>query len=287
MLRHSPFRLLFSILFVAALVWPTGSVRAQSASPEATPVLDASQVTGTWVARANDQRNGQVDGEPLQGSPDVLWSANLQADVYLPPAPGEHIVIAQTSFSVVALDRMTGSELWSVPISSTSSAPSLVNGRIYTGSLDGALALDATTGETVWTFVPTYENEADFPPDAPPTTLIDAPVAVVDGVVYASGGPFGSLWALDAETGAELWRADTQGGMPAIASVADGTVYITSDVGLGAIGVDPATDRARLQAFDAATGAPSWEVELPVGTSTTGAPVILDDTSSCWGVTGR
>ena len=78
----------------------------------------------------------------------------------------------------------------------------------------GVSALDANSGTLIW--------NAGIDGSSP---------AVANGVVYSGGGdPY--LYALDAETGAVLWRGQTMG-QPVAGSpvVADGVVYIESNDG--------------------------------------------------------
>ena len=82
--------------------------------------------------------------------------------------------------------------------------------------------------------------------------------AVADGVVYV-GSHDGILYALDAESGEELWRIAAGGqGAPA---VAEGVVY--------ASGAD-----GNLYAVDAETGEEVWAAEVPTGFS---SPVVADE----------
>ena len=112
----------------------------------------------------------------------------------------------------------------------------------------------------------------------PTTRGLEATPVVVDGVMYTSGN-WGTVYAMDAATGRELWtfdpQVDGQWGRSACCdvvnrgvAVADGVVYVASLDG-------------RLHALDAATGKPRWTANvLPVRGraafeySITGAPLI-------------
>ena len=74
-----------------------------------------------------------------------------------------------------------------------------------------------------------------------------APV-VADGVAYLAANTAG-VYAVDAETGAQLWQSPKEGSMPVMArpAIADGTVYVNADDG-------------NLYALDSATGQLLWEV---------------------------
>lgn len=275
--RRSRIRWWIPWLIVLALMSAPALATAQTPEPAASPVLDSSQVAGEWVARANDQRNGQVGGAPLVGAPEILWTAERGTPAYLPPAVGDDILVVQSEDAVAALDRMTGEVLWESPIESSGSAPSLVDGVIYTGGLQGAVAIDARDGKTIWTFVPVHELEGTPPADFLPQTIVDASVAVINGTVFVSGGVYGGLWALDAATGQEKWFYDTDGGMPAVVSYVDGTLYLTAD-SLDLAGMLAGSTVSRLQAVDAATGELAWSTELPPETASFTTPIVLGDT---------
>jgi outer membrane protein assembly factor BamB len=91
--------------------------------------------------------------------------------------------------------------------------------------------------------------------------------AIVAGVVYV-GSDDGTVYALDAASGAVRWRAWT--GDPVVASpaVADGLVYIGAYAGENA---------GALFALDAASGAVRWAVRMPEG-SPFASPVVVDGT---------
>ena len=74
-----------------------------------------------------------------------------------------------------------------------------------------------------------------------------APV-VADGAAYVSANTAG-VYALNAETGAQLWRSPKEGSLPVMAApaVVDGVVYVNAEDG-------------NLYALDSATGELLWEV---------------------------
>jgi outer membrane protein assembly factor BamB len=85
-------------------------------------------------------------------------------------------------------------------------SPAVVGGVVYVGSWDGnQYALDAQTGALIWS---TPLGITNAPICVPPTLGITSSPTVVNGVVYVGGGD--SYWyALDASTGAVLWRVFT------------------------------------------------------------------------------
>jgi eukaryotic-like serine/threonine-protein kinase len=131
-----------------------------------------------------------------------------------------------------ALNASTGTKKWSYTTGGEiQSSPAVVNGLVYVGSFDQKLyALNASNGTKKWSY----------------TTggLVASSPAVANGVVYvgSSNGDLaivGSLYALDARTGAFLWSATIPGNISSPA-VANGLVYVGSDVAsLYAYSLDP------------------------------------------------
>ncbi|HET8909808.1 MAG TPA: PQQ-binding-like beta-propeller repeat protein, partial [Ktedonobacterales bacterium] len=87
------------------------------------------------------------------------------------------------------------------------SQPAVVNGVVYVGSWDGyEYALDATTGAMLWK---TFLGTTTASPTCFPSQMgISSSATVQNGVVYVGGGD--AYWyALDATTGAVLWKVYT------------------------------------------------------------------------------
>ncbi|PSP23156.1 hypothetical protein BRC61_03920, partial [Halobacteriales archaeon QH_10_65_19] len=73
--------------------------------------------------------------------------------------------------------------------------------------------------------------------------------AVADGTVYAGGGKEKVVYAIDADTGEELWRFETEGEAMNPPTVADGTVYVPDRSG-------------HLYALDPGDGSEQWSVQV-------------------------
>jgi outer membrane protein assembly factor BamB len=147
-------------------------------------------------------------------------------------------------------------ELWRRPIGSGYSAVTIVGDRGYTGESDGAhdhaVAFDVKTGKTLWR-VPLGETHKghDGSRDGPIATP-----AVSGGRVFMAG-PRGTLVAIDAASGKELWRTDVLAvprtkapfyGFGSSPIVAGSRVVLQ-------VGGD---EKSGLAAFDAASGALAW-----------------------------
>lgn len=156
-----------------------------------------------------------------------------------------------------ALDAATGAIRWQTALgAATSSSPAVADGLVYIGSRDGVLhAVDAQAGKPRW----------DFRPDG--GTLITP--AVADGLVFqatANGkaGDRNALYALDAQTGTEVWRVGAPPGQGFFGpAVGKGTVYV------------PGTD-GQVLALDTATGQERWR--FATGDLIDAAPALVDDT---------
>src|SRR5262249_40942835 len=95
-------------------------------------------------------------------------------------------------------------KLWQFPTGGAiASQAAIVNGIAYIGSWDGnEYAINLQTGAKIWS---TYLGVSDQPACYPPLPGITSSATVSNGVVYVGGGD--SYWyALDAATGAVLWK---------------------------------------------------------------------------------
>ncbi len=134
-----------------------------------------------------------------------------------------------------ALDASTGETVWSFSAGGgAESAPAVVEGVVYLTAVNTAHALDEETGETIWS----YGTER-FP-------ARDFPAVVEDGVYYFS--PDNILYALDASTGEPVWSYRASELINTKPLVAEGMVYTGSEDG-------------RFYALDAATGRLVWSRE--------------------------
>ncbi|RKZ07712.1 hypothetical protein DRQ25_10915, partial [Candidatus Fermentibacteria bacterium] len=134
--------------------------------------------------------------------------------------------------------------LWTVPICGDSHefcSPVIVDGVVYflSDELSTAFALDAATGEILWTY--------DVIDD------VDDAVTYYEGNIYISAD---SAWCLDAQTGSRIWSfgADTAYHMSGSPLVDSGVAYFVSTTPF---------DSLTLHALDAQTGQENWNLGLP------------------------
>ena len=195
-------------------------------------LLGADKEPGQWmsVGRTYDEQRfspldqinvGNVARLGLAWFADINTERGLEAS---PLAIDGVLYNVQPWNIVTAYDGRTGRVLWSydpqVPLrygrmaccDIVSRGLAAWKGKIYVATLDGRLiALDATTGQPVWSVL-TVDNAQNY-------TITGAP-RVFDGkVVIGNGGAEmnvrGYVTAYDAETGAQEWRWHTVPGNPA------------------------------------------------------------------------
>jgi outer membrane protein assembly factor BamB len=125
-----------------------------------------------------------------------------------------------------------------------------VDGVVYTGGFDGtASAVDASTGDILWTF------DTEEP--------IVADIEVGDGLVHVPSTS-GIHWALDPATGDKDWAAFVGGAETTSPLVVDGAAILGSRA-------------AVLQAYDAESGDSLWTVPYEGSWVESGAVVIGPD----------
>lgn len=206
------------------------------------------------------------------GSGSVKWNYPLATDAATLVSAGT--VYAGSGKTMYALTAADGSLKWQFDSGDPRlSAPALDGGTLFFGGsgLDGAAmsddgkahslyAVDAATGTELWRHT------------VPET--IGAVPAAAGGIVYfvsyhatrtGGGDPRypqsisvqGALHALDARTGAELWKFETDTIMNQPVAVAGGLVFLAN----GDRNYQPENPNGYIRALDARTGAEKWLVE--------------------------
>jgi outer membrane protein assembly factor BamB len=134
------------------------------------------------------------------------------------PAVRGRVVYAQVGHGMGAYDAENGGrEYWH---NGAGGLPPAVDGRrVFTADTDGAVALDAVTGEVVW--------RSDPPSNAP------SGVAVADGAVVLACGDSreGALYCYERDDGSERWRYGAVGESYATPVVGDGLVLVVGTDG--------------------------------------------------------
>jgi eukaryotic-like serine/threonine-protein kinase len=186
-----------------------------------------------------------VSGRALLG---LQWRFLTDGDVIgSPTVVGDVVYIGSGDGFMYALDRTTGVVRWKRDMGSPiASSPAVGTRRVFFGTRDGRFhALDAATGEVRWRIA----TGPDFPwpwGHESGDVYTSSPVHVNGTVIIGAGD--GRVYALDARTARQLWRASTGGRVRSSPAVADGRVYVGSADG-------------RVYAFDLATGALEWRYD--------------------------
>ena len=178
---------------------------------------------GQWPAVSNGRVYvGSVGGGTYlyalnMATGSTQWSYNFDSTTYSGPAVSEGTVYDTSIDSVDkdfhAFNADSGSIRWVVYLGQTYTSPAVDNKTVYVASSPALYALDAATGNTIWTYpLPLYSVNSSF--------------AVGEGRVYTIAGSE-ELYALDAKSGALLWTYtsgdNTYFTNPAIAN---GIVYV-------------------------------------------------------------
>ncbi|MEX2294029.1 MAG: PQQ-binding-like beta-propeller repeat protein [Acidimicrobiales bacterium] len=174
--------------------------------------------------------------------------------------------------SIAPLTTPTMVPAWTVPMPRTVTAsPVVVGGTVYVGDWSGTMyALSLNDGSQRWSHQTDGAPGAAFGPIVSSAAITDVVIGgVTKRLVIFGAGP--KLYALDAATGAQVWKIDRSAGL------VDTPVEIESSPvvwkGVVYVGIDthnhPATEtngvRGGLMAVDAATGAQVFTFEPELG----------------------
>jgi outer membrane protein assembly factor BamB len=207
-----------------------------------------------WVAGCDPHDIGDPNRTTTA---DVIWQAALPA--LGPPAlDASSVYFSLRDHRIAALDRETGAVRWiaNTRITGTNLVTQDVPVRVGTIVAFGDLYLfgyDAASGKERWVF-------GTAPPDSDPPGVGIYPFVADTSHIFA-GSAVGVAYAIDAETGAQLWRADLMPGedhQVRIAAVRGGTVWLN----VRYEAPEYIAYHARLYALDATSGQTIWTFEL-------------------------
>ncbi|MCC5834747.1 MAG: PQQ-binding-like beta-propeller repeat protein [Opitutales bacterium] len=181
-----------------------------------------------------------------------LGSSSLTAPIVV----GNTVYVGSDDGYLDAFDAEDGSLLWSFEAgAAVHSTPAFSDGVIYVGSDDGVFAVDALSGEAIWS--------EDY-------SFIRAPIAFgqhfIDGSPRSQlylAGMDGMLTALDAETGDFLWEYDTGAMIHGSPAVISNEVYVANNDG-------------KVYKLAVADGAMEWSFAFEADGAIIGSPVYAN-----------
>jgi eukaryotic-like serine/threonine-protein kinase len=195
-------------------------------------------------------------------SGNVVWKLEGEGNSGSSPALSEGILYAGIYKTVHAIDIQQKRILWRQSVGSKITAgPVIRDGLVFVGTMSWHLiALSALTGQIIWIFnTPDPERFAPIP-------RIESYPAVSDQYLFF-GAPNGAIYALDKQTGDEVWMTYIGVYLASSPLISGNYLYI--------LGCD-----GRLYALDARNGDKLWSHYSPVNDNgkdwLSSSPVIYD-----------
>ncbi|HEX6238500.1 MAG TPA: PQQ-binding-like beta-propeller repeat protein [Acidimicrobiales bacterium] len=233
---------------------------------------------GFDLANTRAATDESIVGPDNVGSLEPAWElADVNGVTGTPIVADGVLYVGDWSGHVRALDAVGGDERWSTDLGADyiGGALAVDGSRVFAGTSDARLvALDRESGERVW------EERVD---DHPMASIDGSPVQT-DGLVIVGVSSFenfvedvdeytfrGSVVALDAESGEELWRyrattGDEGAGVGIWSSPAVDTERGHVYIGTGQHYVGPASERSdAVVALDVTTGELQWAHQYTEG----------------------
>ena len=251
----APLRLADSLLFVGtgdgalkvldvATGRPCGELAVHGAAVHAAAAVTATHLVVAWLGadqtvRGVERRTGQR-----------LWSRDVGDCSTTPVVADGRAVVGAESGAVLALDLVTGDELWRASVAGrVRSGLAVVDGVVVVGDGGGSLrAFTLEDGDGLWSL----ELGAS----------VRSRIAVLGDAAFVATVA-GEVWSVEVKTGALRWRTRVTE-----AAVRAGPVVAGSRVIVG-------TDDRRVVALDADRGTVTWEAS--VGGVVRGAPAVGGD----------
>lgn len=211
----------------------------------------------------NLAHTGVYDSPGPSEAPRVQWAFKTEGPVIGSPAIASGVVFFGSSDGkLYAVDQQSGRQKWvyrTLAARPVTSSPAVADGVVYVGGFDGVLyAVTADSGALKWTFITEYERHFEakrlhgYSPGAQTIPdswdLYTSSPAVYNSRVYFGSGD-GSVYALDARSGAVQWKFATGDIVHASPAIAGNTVYIGSwDSYLYALDAESGQEKWRFKA---------------------------------------
>lgn len=231
--------------------------------PLALAAMTGRPAAAQGMYRGDAARTGVLPAQAPRQFRRVKWSFPTGQRIVSSPVWHDGAVLfGSDDGNLYSVDAASGRQRWMLATDgSVSSTPAVAGGRVYVLSFDGRLyAAHAGTGEVLWKFA--TEGERRFEARglhgarprsqtfADPFDVYLSSPLVADGRVYF-GSSDGHVYALDAASGALLWKHRTGDVVHASPAYADGRIYVGSWDG-------------KLYALDAKSGAQVWAFQAGV-----------------------
>ncbi len=222
---------------VAALWSTNGTIRWRHTAPGSvhfsSPAVSNNTVYVGIMGRLNTTT--QITYDPPYGllalnatSGAQRWFLSLNASVAASPAiVGGTVFVPAKDGNLYALDPATGRVRWQKAVLAGVSSPAVHDGTVFiaggSGSFGGRgllTALNATTGATLWTFLP--------------NGVVQSSVTFADGLLlFSTNVANGTMYAVGAASGNEVWSYTPAPAQYILGSpvAADGMVFAPSDNG--------------------------------------------------------
>jgi outer membrane protein assembly factor BamB len=174
--------------------------------------------SGRIFAGASDKRLYALDPRGL-----YLWSFAAEDNIATRPAVADGVVLfGSEDRAIYGVDARTGRLAWERPFATSGpvvSSPAIASGVALIGSDDGQVyGLDPATGEELW-------DEPFAAEDA-----IEAPVVVAGGLAYVASRD-GQVYGLDPASGEAVWSGRAGGPLRTAPAVGQGRVFVVDEFG--------------------------------------------------------
>ena len=175
-----------------------------------------------WSYRVGEQPSSSVRGKKVYASSSdgvvaidrfdgvSTWEFPLDEIRVTHTVDEETVFVGTTEGEGYALDRDDGTERWNIDTDIRLAAPKVIDDFVVFNGLNGIAAFERDDGTPAWSFAPSEQLRSRY---------------FYDGTIYV-GNNSGTVYAIDATTGAELWAVDAPTpNWVSPQAVADGRIY--------------------------------------------------------------
>ncbi len=205
-----------------ALIWnyTTGGKISSPIVSNGIVYINKGSTIGSTIHALNATNGNKIWEAPGSGTLPVVRNGILYAGSMSdgPNAKGEFI----PSYAMNALNASNGKWLWNFTTGFWVSTPAVFEDAVFFSADSNIYALNAITGDKIWNYTTPHTPRTDGIGDSF-TTEFKSPT-VSHGIVYISSVRAGTLLALKASNGAQLWNYTHAVGNPP--TVANGIIYL-------------------------------------------------------------